>query len=174
MKTADGIALIRHSALKTGRITQWADLGCGTGFFTNVLSTFLAAGSSITAVDSDASALKKVSVAANIKLTTSALDIIKGAWSFSGFDGIMMANSLHYVRNKDAFMDRLKNHLLPSGLLLIIEYDMSTANAWVPNPITFQSLQTLCKKHGFASVEKINEMPSAFGRAMMYAALVRM
>lgn len=174
METNQAIKLIQHRGLSQHHATQWADLGCGSGFFTSVLSSFLFTGSTITAVDSNASVLKRVQVNNGISLQTCVLDFVNDEWPFNKLDGIMMANSLHYVRDKDAFIQKLRKHLTVNGILLIVEYDMEKANTWVPYPIPFQLLLALFKKHGFASAEKINQMPSAFGRANMYAAIVKM
>jgi len=173
MEYADGRKLINHPALISTVATHWADLGCGAGFFTNVLSSFLAKGSSIHAVDTDASSLKKVKVAEGITLTTHQLDVVKQPWPFAVLDGILMANALHYVRDKDVFIQKLQQHLTPGGLWLLVEYDTDAANPWVPHPVSFNNLQKLCSNHSF-TVEKINAMPSAFGRSTIYAALARL
>lgn len=172
MEYADGRKLINHPAITTAAATQWADLGCGAGFFTNVLSSFLAKGSSIQAVDTDAKSLKKVKTAEGIALTTHKIDFVKQPWPFTALDGILMANALHYVRYKDAFIHTLQQHLVNSGLWLLVEYDTDIANPWVPYPISFTKLQKLCSTCRF-TVEKINSMPSAFGRSTMYAALAK-
>lgn len=172
MEYADGRKLITHAALTNAVATQWADLGCGAGFFTNVLSSFLAKGSSIHAVDTDASSLKKVRVADGIALTTHKLDVVKQPWPFNSLDGILMANALHYVRDKDAFIQKLQQHLATGGLWLLVEYDTDSANPWVPFPVSFSKLQKLCSNHAL-SVEKINSMPSAFGRSTLYSAIIK-
>lgn len=172
MEYADGVKLVTHQALAGTVATHWADLGCGQGFFTNVLSSFLIKGSSIQAVDADASSLKKVKVANGISLTTHKLDFVKQPWPFTMLDGILMANALHYVRDKDVFIHKLQQHLVTGGLWLLVEYDTDAANPWVPYPVSFNSLQKLAGSH-FFSAEKINSMPSAFGRSTMYAALLR-
>ncbi len=174
METKDAIQLIKHPGLNTSHKTQWADLGCGTGFFTGVLSSFLAAGSTIYAIDSNAADLKKVKAADGIILKKQAQNFVTGEWPFEKIDGIMMANSLHYVTDKNEFIKKLKNHLGANGYVLIVEYAMSTPNAWVPYPITFPDLEMLLTDAGFTNVEKINQMPSAFGRASIYAAVARM
>ena len=172
MEYADGRNLISHPALSSATATQWADLGCGAGFFTNVLSSFLAKGSSIQAVDTAASSLKKVKTAEGVALTTHKLDFVKQPWPFATLDGILMANALHYVRDKDAFIRSLQQHLVSNGLWLLVEYDTDVANPWVPYPISFNKLQKLAVNYSFLA-EKINSMPSAFGRSTMYAALLR-
>lgn len=174
MKFTDGVKLICHPALQTNIVTQWADLGCGQGFFTNVLSSFLAKGSTLYAADADAGAVKNVQVAEGINLNTYTLDFAKQPLPFDKIDGIILANAIHYVRDKSALLQKLKQHLVDSGNLLIVEYDTDKSNPWVPYPIPFLTLKELCQEHGFTSIEKINQMPSAFGRSNLYAALVRM
>jgi len=172
MKFTDGIKLISHPALQPGKPTQWADLGCGAGFFTNVLSSLLAKASTIYAIDEDAAAVKKVKVAEGVYLNTYTSNFIQSPFPFGVIDGIMLANALHYVRDKNNFTQKLKLHLAPGAVLLLVEYDTTNSNAWVPYPISFSVLKELCLQHGFTSIEKINQMPSAFGRSNMYAALV--
>ena len=174
METNDATRLIKHRRLNAVRKTQWADLGCGTGFFTNVLSSFLAAGSTLYAIDTNPAALKKVKVADGITLKRQELNFVTGEWPFKKIDGIMMANSLHYVPGKNVFIEKLKHHLDTKGCVLIIEYDMSTPNAWVPYPIGYSALEILFTVAGFTNVEKIHQVLSAFGRANIYAAIAGM
>ncbi len=174
MKLSDGLNLISHKTITVTHPTQWADLGCGTGFFTQVLSTLLANGSTIYAIDTVVSALRKVKVADGITLKTFPLDFINNVWPFAALDGIMMANALHYVKDKDRFIEKMKQHLSADGQLLIVEYDLTDANPWVPYPISFSALQQLCLQHSFLSIKKIGEMPSAFRRANLYSAVTTM
>lgn len=173
MKFTDGVNLISHPALKTTDTTQWADLGCGAGFFTGVLSSLLITGSTIYAADTDARAVKNVKVAEGIHLKTYILDFAKQPLPFDKIDGIMLANAIHYVRDKIMLLQKLKQHLNDKGNLLIVEYDTGKSNPWVPYPITFDNLKEMCLQQGFSTVEKINQMPSAFGRSNLYAALVK-
>ncbi|HWB28686.1 MAG TPA: class I SAM-dependent methyltransferase [Chitinophagaceae bacterium] len=174
MKFNDGVSLISSPALHSAVPTHWADLGCGAGFFTNVLSSLLVKGSTIYAMDSDAPGLKKVKVAEGIQLKTFAIDFVKEEWPFNKVNGIIMANALHYVKDKGPFIKRLRQHILADGLLLVVEYDMDAPNPWVPYPISFEALKKLCTEYELFSPKKTNEMPSAFGRANLYGAVVRM
>ena len=171
MNFTDGVRLISHPAITHDAPAHWADMGCGTGFFTNVLSSLLARGSTVYAIDADAGAVKKVKVNEGIHLQTFALDFVKQPLPFATVDGILMANALHYVKDKNSFMQKLRQHLAPKGILLFAEYDTNAANPWVPYPIPFTALQQLCLQHGFTSAEKINSMPSAFGRSNLYGAM---
>jgi hypothetical protein len=84
-----------------------------------------------------------------------------------------MANSLLYVKNKIVFLEKIKTCLNANGCFLIVEYDMETANHWVPYPINFLSLKKLFHDVGFSFIEKISERPSAFNRGNLYSALIK-
>lgn len=60
MQISKGIEFIRNPYLKTTESTEWADLGCGSGFFTGILWGLLKEGSMIHAVDRDEGALAHV------------------------------------------------------------------------------------------------------------------
>ncbi len=84
-----------------------------------------------------------------------------------------MANALHYVRDKEAFLEKLKAHLTPTGRFLLVEYDTDKPSPpWVPYPVSFQSLTALFRRIGFETAQKLGERPSIYGRANLYAALI--
>jgi hypothetical protein len=88
------------------------------------------------------------------------------------FNGILMANALHYVKDQAAFIEKAAAHLEASAGFLIVEYDTVSANQWVPYPLTFVRLRSLFAAAGFGQVRRLGERPSAFGSAMLYAAQV--
>jgi SAM-dependent methyltransferase len=180
MEIDQGIAFIQGSYLRTGSPTEWADLGCGDGFFTGILSGLLKEGSSIYAVDGNQSALRQVRVARSIHLQTVAVDFVKEQW-WPGhlLDGILMANSLHYAADQIDFVRRLRTRLKPDGGLLIVEYDTDRSNRWVPYPLSWDGLQRLFGQvggkagdAGFGRPRKIHEAPSLYNSAGMYSAWV--
>lgn len=170
MKLEYAVELISYSSNDT---ETWADLGCGTGTFTLALATQLEAGSIIYAVDKSRQALNKIPDEYNSN------NIIKYEKDFTEFDlpqkldGILMANSLHYVNDKTSFIKKISAHLKVNANILIVEYDTDESNHWVPFPISFQSLKSLFESCGFSAIKKLNEHPSIYRRANMYSAVIK-
>lgn len=83
-----------------------------------------------------------------------------------------MANSLHYIQQKESLVKRLEPYFNTEKQFLIVEYESNTPNRWVPFPITFSKLSALFAHLGYGAITKVNERPSSFG-GTMYAALIR-
>ena len=157
------------------RVNQvWADLGCGSGLFTSALSTLLPAGSTVHAIDKDIKAILELPEDfKNVHVNIVRKDFVSDALELFDLDGILMANSLHYVNDKASLFDTLKSSLKPSGKFIIVEYERSTSNQWVPFPIGFEKLQTLAMSLGFKKVTKLAETSSAYSQGGMYSAVLR-
>ena len=84
-----------------------------------------------------------------------------------------MANSFHYVKDKDSFIKKIEKKFKSVALFLILEYDMDISNPWVPFPISFNSLKLFFKNEGYASIKKLNERTSIYRRANIYSALIK-
>lgn len=151
------------------RTTTWADLGCGSGLFTEALAHLLPAGSTLHAVDTDIRQLRPIEVE-GVQVIPHEFDFVRQPWPFRNLDGLLMANSLHYVADKRAFLRNIRPYLALEHLLLIVEYDTKAANPWVPYPIPFAELAALLKELGYQEVEKLGEEPSRYRRANIYSA----
>lgn len=170
MNIEDAIELIRpHCPFAK---STWADLGCGSGLFTHALATLLPAGSTIYAVDKIMNAFVERPGFNNISIKKFELDFEKDILPFKNLDGILMANSLHFVSRKMELINKLKNSSSNAGQFIIVEYDTDMPNRWVPFPVSFLSLQNLFYSIGYSSVIKLNERPSAFNSGNLYAAIV--
>ena len=172
MQLNQAISLISHPAINKTVKSAWADLGCGDGLFSYALANILQPGSTIHAVDKNKLKLSPQTIPEQTKINSLQLDFINDDLPFSDLDGILMANSFHYVKDKSEFIRKLEKHLKSSPQFLIVEYDTENANQWVPYPIGFKSLEKLFINAGYSSIIKINEMPSVFRREMMYGALI--
>lgn len=173
MELRDAIALIKHADFMTPTQPVWADLGCGSGLFTYALANLLAPGSTIYAWDKGNTSLSPLPNPQQIHIKPGRLDFLEAELPVSGLDGILMANSLHYVRDKPAFIDKVNTHLQENGAFLIVEYETTKANPWVPYPIPFNDLKALFYKAGFVSAVKLQERSSLYRSGQMYAALFK-
>lgn len=162
MQQSDATALIQN-ATTGGQPQRWADLGCGSGTFTLALNSILPAGSHITAIDKQAQYLPNF-IKANFE---------KDDLPLTSLDSILMANSLHYIRDKQKLIKKLEGYFSVSPTFLIVEYDTTRFSSWMPYPISYQKLTTLFTDLGYTSIAKLAEAPSRFG-GRMYSALIRL
>jgi SAM-dependent methyltransferase len=152
----------------------WADLGCGDGTFTRALAHLLAAGSAVHAVDLDDAALRNIPAEAHdVRIVTHHADFTRMPWPFDErLDGILMANSLHYVRDQEAFIRQCDGHLKADGRFIVVEYDFERSNRWVPYPVSRRGLTALFTAAGYSSPVWLGSRPSVYQRGEMYAALI--
>ena len=85
-------------------------------------------------------------------------------------DGIIMANSLHFVREKNAVVQLIRSYLRPGGRLILVEYNADRGNLWVPYPLSYSTWESLAGRNGFASTRLLATRPSRF-LGEMYSAL---
>src|SRR5262245_37975012 len=98
MRHRDAIDMLADSDLGSLGPTIWADLGCGDGTFTLALADVLASGSTIYAMDLDRRVLRTIPAAhKGVRIVAHHGDFTNPVWPFGDLDGILMANSLHYV-----------------------------------------------------------------------------
>jgi SAM-dependent methyltransferase len=173
MRSRDAIDMLADSGVDALGPTIWGDLGCGDGTFTLALAEVLAPGSVIHAMDLDGSALGRIPPAhKGVRITTHRRDFAKHPWPFVDLDGILMANSLHYVERQAAFIRKCESHMKPHRRFLIVEYDTSDASRWVPYPVNRNRLATLFERAGYSSVRVLRSRPSIYRRAPLYAAVI--
>ena len=97
---------------------------------------------------------------------------MKQPWPFAGLDGILMANSLHYVENQAAFIRECESHMNVRRHFLLVEYDTSEASRWIPYPMSLTRLTTLFERAGYSSVRVLRSRRSIYRRASLYAVAV--
>ena len=81
-----------------------------------------------------------------------------------------MANSLHFVRNKEGTLANVHGYLKTTGRLLMVEYNSDNGNPWVPYPFSYPTWQRLSQASGFSHTELLATYPSRFLREIYAAA----
>ncbi len=173
MQLTDAAKMLAGDHFNSSKKEIWADLGCGTGAFTLALAGLLQTGSKIYAVDTNSSALSGIPAEyKQVAIEKCRINFETADLSFEKLDGVLMANSLHYVLDKKIFIQKMTSHLKEAGHFLIVEYDTEKANQWVPYPLSFSSLTEQFTKAGFNSIRKLAEKPSVYRRANIYSAII--
>jgi ubiquinone/menaquinone biosynthesis C-methylase UbiE len=146
----------------------WADFGAGTGSFTLALRDVAGPDVKIIAVDQDRGSLRSLRAAMDRYFPDTDLlalnDDFAGDLEVPPLDGILAANAIHYVPDRDqaALLRRWRGYLQPGGRLIVVEYDTDRGNRWVPYPLSFTTFETLARKAGFSDPELIGTHPSRF------------
>ena len=86
------------------------------------------------------------------------------------FDGVLAANSLHFVAHRDGVLAAIRAALGPGGRFVLVEYDADHGNPWVPHPISFARWVRLAPLAGFTEPHMIHRVPSRFLNAIYGAA----
>ena len=168
----DHVRLIRDGV--TGDGTTWADLGCGEGAFTLALADLLGPAGQIHSVDCDECAL--LAQARVLRDRFPGVAVIPLVADFNRplelppLDGIVMANSLHFERDRLAVLRLVRGYLRPGGRLVLVEYDADHGNPWVPYPLSFQTFEALAAQAGFRETRRLASVPSRF-LGSIYSAL---
>jgi ubiquinone/menaquinone biosynthesis C-methylase UbiE len=151
----------------------WLDLGSGTGLFSLALARNLPVGSKIVAIDKDENVLRKIpATACDVVIQTIAADFVRDVLDIKEVDGILIANSLHYVKDKETLLKKLISLMKRNGVFLIVEYDRKASNRWVPYPLTIDDAKALFKSLAYQGFQVLDKRPSMFGEYYMYAAII--
>lgn len=167
MTLADAKKLIAKFKITGTAPQRWADLGCGSGLFSMAIASMLPNESDMLCIDLIDQKVPSLS-GRDVTLQFKKGNFIDFDLGLDQYDGILMANSLHFVSEKSALFIKLCSALKKQGSLVIIEYEREDPNEWVPYPVAFETLRVLLNHHGMAKVTKLSERKSAFG-SMMYA-----
>ena len=172
MNHQDHVNLLSKGIVEAGGV--WADFGAGTGAFTLALADLLGPGGEIYAVDKDGSALKAQERTMRTYFPGTVVHYINADFTqklaLPPLNGVVMANSLHYLRQKDGMLQLVRDYLKPGGRMIIVEYNSERGNMWVPYPFTFRSWEALAHRNGFAKTILLATVPSRFF-GEMYSAL---
>jgi SAM-dependent methyltransferase len=157
-----------------GQAGAWADLGCGDGIFTAALYTLLEPGTEIYAVDKKRNALDALVRNFAGSYPEAAPHPILADFArpltLPPLDGLLMANSLHFVRHKGPALDQILTVLKPGGRLLLVEYNTDRGNLAVPYPLNEAGFLALAREVGLRQARVIAKIPSTF-LGEMYAGM---
>ncbi len=164
MDHADHVRLIGDGVLGGGK--TWADLGSGEGAFTLALADLLGSPGLIYTIDRDGRALQVqlralrdrfpgMSVTPLVADFTTPLEL-------PPLDGVVMANSLHFERDKPAVLRLVRGYLRPGGRLVLVEYDTDHGNRWVPFPLSFRTWTIVAAEAGLRDTKHLVSIPSRF------------
>lgn len=174
MKSEDAAALLAPAIESPGG--AWADFGAGDGTFTRALAELLGPNGTVYAVDRDAdavAALERWAATASTRVIPVAADFAR---SFDPpgpgelrFDGMLFANSLHFISDAEQVLARLVAWLKPGGRVVVVEYDRRGASRWVPYPISIADLPALTRAAGLSAASVVATRPSMYGGAFYVA-----
>lgn len=82
--------------------------------------------------------------------------------ALTDLDGIVMANSLHFIRDKPPVLARVKSMIRPGGKLIVVEYGSDRGNPWVPHPFSFGKWEQMATEAGFERTRQIGTVPSRY------------
>jgi ubiquinone/menaquinone biosynthesis C-methylase UbiE len=172
---ADHVNLIKCGIPNPGGV--WVDFGSGTGAFTLALAELLGSSGEIYSVDKDLHALIKQGYALESRFTNDDLPTMHYLHSdftkpidLPSMDGAIIANALHFQQDACTVAKHLRNYLSPGGRFIIVEYNITRSNPWVPHPVPFKSWQNIALLAGFEKPQLLTTHESRTFREI-YAAL---
>lgn len=172
MNHSDHVALLRDGVGKPGGV--WADFGSGGGAFTLALADLLGPGATIYSVDRDRASLREQEQAMRARFPATTVHYLTADFThllnLPPLDGAVMANSLHFQRDKSPVVQRVRGYLRPGGRLLLVEYNADRGNPWVPYPLAYPTWEALATREGFTQTRLLATVPSRFLREI-YSAL---
>ena len=176
MNHNDHVNLLKPADLAQGGI--WADFGAGSGAFTLALREVVGPHAEIYAVDKDRKGFNEMEKAHRLRFGTSqnlhpVRSDFTGPLSLPPLDGIIMANSLHYYKDKEKVLRHVRSFLKLNGALLLVEYNVDSGNLWVPQPLSFETYRTLAPRAGFSEPRLLGTAPSRFLREFYSAVAYR-
>jgi SAM-dependent methyltransferase len=138
------------------------------------LADLLGPGAHITAVDRDAGALRRLATEVGSRFPATQVETLvadfRKTLPLAGLDGVVMANSLHFLGDKQPVLASVKAMLRPGGRLIVVEYGSDRGNPWVPHPFTYARWEQMAADAGFEQTRQLGAVPSRY-LGSMYSAV---
>lgn len=156
---------------------RWAELGAGRGTFTAALATLLGPEGEVVALDRDAAAVRALRSLGEGAGERAPVRAVHGDFSEpadladlgAALDGILFANALHFVAEPDRVLATAATRVRAGGRIVIVEYDRSRPNPWVPHPIPAERLAGILRDAGLGAPRMVTRRPSVWHREMYCA-----
>jgi ubiquinone/menaquinone biosynthesis C-methylase UbiE len=165
------VNLLREGVPEQGGV--WADLGSGDGAFTLALVDLLGPGAQIYSIDREAHSLERQAISMALQFPDARVTYLTADFTrpldLPPLDGIVMANSLHFQRDKTGALTLVRGYLKPGGRLLLVEYNADHGNIWVPYPLSYLTWEKLANANGFVQTQLLATTPSRFLREIYSA-----
>lgn len=175
MNHQDHVHLLRDGITPRGGV--WADFGSGSGAFTLALRELVGADAQIYSIDQDGARLREQERALTQRFPASRVQFLRAdftrALPLPPLDGIVMANALHFFKNKIDVLKHVRAFLKSRGVLLLVEYNVDAGNIWVPHPLSFETFRALAPRAGFTEPRLLATVPSRFLNEFYSAAAAR-
>lgn len=164
MDHQDHVNLLRAGVTRPGGV--WADFGSGDGAFTLALAELIGPTGQIYSLDKHQGKLRRQKRAMQERFPDVVQIYIQADFTkkkeLPALDGLVMANSLHFIRDKERVVRLLRSYLKPGGRFLLVEYNTNRGNPWVPHPLSFSNWAGLARQAGFERTELLATVPSRF------------
>lgn len=172
MNHQDHVALLKKGISQPGGV--WADFGSGDGAFTLALAELVGPTAEIYSIDKKKSSLRRQESAMRSHFPQHKIHFLPADFTkpldLPPLDGLIMANSLHFHKQKDPLLKQIIGYLKDGGRLILVEYDVDRGNMWVPHPLSFTTWQKTAARNGLQDTQLLETRPSRFLRRI-YAAL---
>lgn len=171
MEHADHVNLLRRGIPNSGGV--WADFGSGTGAFTLALVELIQPNGTVYSIDQDGDALKTQQKRIRSQFPEADVRYLKANYTHPMdlplLDGIIAANTLHFLPEKYAVMDLFFAYLRPTGWMIVVEYNIEQGNYAVPYPLPYTAWEQLAKRAGFTNTQLLATRPSRYLREIYSA-----
>jgi ubiquinone/menaquinone biosynthesis C-methylase UbiE len=168
MTHEEHVNLIKKAITEKGG--TWADFGSGDGAFTLALRDLAGPMVRIFSIDKEESRLQIQENAFEKMFSSFDVRFIQKDFTnqinLPQLDGIIMANSLHYVKEQVAFLTKIRDFLKPNGKLVLVEYNTDEGNQWVPYPVSYSKFEEIAEQGGFIDTKLLEKIPSTYWNEM--------